>query len=124
MKCTFKHLRGEIYKCEVCGLMVRTRDPSKIFAACPGEPRKKPTPPSLLRQAAHYAEAVTRHVTTGMETRTDEEVINILQICEMCDQYTEDHRCAVCGCNLSASQSAFANKLRMKSQKCPRGLWE
>ncbi|MBR0193341.1 MAG: hypothetical protein IJQ31_14875 [Thermoguttaceae bacterium] len=123
MICKFIHLHGEYYKCEVCGLQIRTLDPSKIFSSCPGKPRQK-QPPGLLRKAAHYAEAVTRHVTTGMETRTDEEVINILQICEMCDQYTEDHRCAVCGCNLSTAKSAFSNKLRMKTEHCPRGLWE
>lgn len=118
--CKFKHVHGDYYKCEVCGLKIRCSDPSKVFATCPGEPRKFPP---LLTQAKNYAKAVTEHVKSGMETRTDEEVINLLQICEMCDKY-EDGRCLVCGCRLSASKSAFSNKLRMKSQSCPLGRWE
>lgn len=119
-RCKFTK-KGRYCVCKVCGLKVEAEDPAKVYAVCPGAPRKLP---SIIRQVAHYAEAVAHHVATGMETRTDEEVINILQICETCDQYTEDHRCAVCGCNLSTAKNAFSNKLRMKSQHCPRGLWE
>lgn len=117
--CKFKHLHGDYYQCEVCGLKIRCSDPSKVFATCPGEPRKFPP---LLKQARNYAKAVTEHVTSGMKTRTDEEVIQLLEICEACEKY-EDGRCLVCGCRLSASKSAFSNKLRMKSQACPLGRW-
>lgn len=118
--CTFKHDHADYYRCEVCGRMIRCSDPSKIFATCSGKPRQFPP---LLKQARNYARAVTEHVASGMETRTDEEVINLLQICELCEEY-QDGRCRVCGCRVSAEKNAFANKLRMKSQKCPRGLWE
>lgn len=100
--------------------MIRCSDPSKVFTTCAGKPRKFPP---LHKQALHYAQAVTEHVMSGMETRTDEEVINLLQICETCEAY-QDGRCLDCGCRVSSAQSAFTNKLRMKSQKCPRGLWE
>ncbi len=112
--------KGKYCVCTVCGLKVEAEDPAKVYAACPGEPRKFPP---LLKQARNYAKAVTEHVASGMETRTDEEVINLLQICELCEDY-QDGRCRVCGCRVSAEKNAFANKLRMKSQKCPRGLWE
>lgn len=111
--------KGRYCVCKVCGLKVEAEDPAKVYATCPGEPRKFPP---ILKQVKTYAKAVTRHITTGMETRTDEEVINLLQICEVCENYL-DGRCAICGCRLSASKSAFSNKLRMKSQSCPLGRW-
>lgn len=112
--------KGKYCVCTVCGLKVEAEDPAKVYAACPGEPRKFPP---LLKQVKTYAKAVTKHITTGMETRTDEDVIQLLEICEACEKY-EDGRCLVCGCRLSASKSAFSNKLRMKSQSCPLGRWE
>ena len=112
--------KGKYCVCTVCGLKVEAEDPEKVFASCPGEPRKFPP---ILKQARNYAKAVTKHVASGMQTRTDEEVINLLQICETCEKYS-DGRCTVCGCRVSSEKNAFANKLRMKSQKCPEGRWE
>lgn len=111
---------GKYCVCKVCGLRVEAEDPSKVFATCPGEPRKFPP---LLKQVKTYAKAVTEHVTSGMKTRTDEEVIQLLEICEACEEY-KDGRCLQCGCRVNSDANAFANKLRMASQKCPRGLWE
>ena len=111
--------RGKYCECSVCGLRVEADDPTKIYAACPGSPRRFPP---LLKQVKTYAKAVAKHIATGMETRTDEEVINLLQICETCEHFSED-RCTICGCRLNNSKNAFANKLRMKSQSCPEGKW-
>lgn len=120
MLCHFVKTGNLTAKCTVCGREIRAHDPAKVYAVCSGEPRKFPP---LLKQAKNYAKAVTEHVKSGMETRTDEEVIQLLEICEACDRY-ENGRCLVCGCRLSASKSAFSNKLRMKSQACPLGRWE
>ncbi len=120
MNCQFEKIDSEHVRCKVCGLTVHAKDPTKVFTGCPGEPRKFPP---LLKQARNYAKAVTEHVASGMQTRTDEEVINLLQICETCEKYS-DGRCTVCGCRVSSEKNAFANKLRMKSQKCPEGRWE
>lgn len=122
MLCEFENIGPDLFQCKKCGLKVRAHDGSKVHAICPGKPRKKSRPPSLIKQAAHYAEAVTRHVATGMQTRTDEEVINLLQICETCEHFSEN-RCTICGCRLNNSKNAFVNKLRMKSQSCPEGKW-
>lgn len=119
MLCHFVKTGNLTAKCTVCGREIRAHDPAKVYAVCSGHPKKFPP---LLKQARNYARAVTEHVASGMETRTDEEVINLLQICELCEDY-QDGRCRVCGCRVSAEKNAFANKLRMKSQKCPRGLW-
>lgn len=118
--CKLRHDHADYYRCEVCGRMIRCSDPSTIFATCSGKPRKFPP---LHKQAVHYAKAVAEHVASGMQTRTDEEVINLLQICETCEEY-QDGRCLQCGCRVSSDKNAFANKLRMKTEKCPRGLWE
>lgn len=110
---------GKYCVCKVCGLKVEAEDPSKVYASCPGSPRKFPP---LLKQVKNYAKAMTKHIATGMETRTDEDVIQLLEICEACENY-KDGRCAVCGCRLSSGSNAFTNKLRMKSQACPKGKW-
>jgi len=62
------------------------------------------------------------HIATGGEKRTDEEVAELLRLCEECEYYS-DGRCTVCGCRLSNGKNAFTNKLRMKSQSCPNGRW-
>lgn len=119
MLCHFVKTGNLTAKCTVCGREIRAHDPAKVYAVCSGEPRKFPP---LLKQVRNYARAVTEHVSSGMETRTDEAVIQLLQICEVCENYL-DGRCMICGCRLSSGSSAFTNKLRMKSQKCPQGKW-
>lgn len=78
---------------------------------------------TIFKQAAHYAEAVTRHIVTGAETRSDSEVAALLTLCRTCGHYDPSGRCAVCGCRLSTSANAYANKLRMSTQHCPKGKW-
>lgn len=119
MNCQFEKIDSEHVRCKVCGLTVHAKDPTKVFTGCPGEPRKFPP---HLKQVKNYAKALTKHVATGMETRTDEEVIQILQLCETCEHYS-DGRCMVCGCRLNNGSNAFTNKLRMKSLACPKGMW-
>lgn len=120
MKCEFKPCGENYYCCPVCGLRIHSKDPSGIVTECPGPPTQKP--PGILKKVTHYAQAVTKHITTGMETRTDEEVIQLLQLCELCEKYA-DGRCNVCGCRISAAKNAFINKLRMKSEHCPLEKW-
>lgn len=120
MLCQFEKIDDVTARCKVCGREIISPDLTRVYATCSGEPRKFPP---LLKQAHNYAKALARHVASGMQTRTDEEVIQLLEICEACEKY-EDGRCLVCGCRLSASKSAFSNKLRMKSQSCPLGRWE
>lgn len=121
MICDFEKVGDELYQCKVCGLKIHSKDPSKIYATCHGEPRRKP---SIFQQATNYAKAVARHISNGMETRSDVEVSDILSTCRKCEDYLpEESRCRVCGCRLSNGESAFTNKLRMASEKCPKGRW-
>ena len=104
------------YRCKICGIKVySTSDVRDFLLPCPG--------PSIVKQVEHYAEAVVTHITTGSKTRTDEEVEELLMICRDCEFYDfGKSKCKVCGCRLNKG-GAWSNKLRMRSQKCPKGNW-
>ena len=76
----------------------------------------------ILRRFGQYAKAVAKHVTTGMERRTDSEVNTLLTICESCEHYAGG-KCRVCGCRCNRGKIAYLNKLRMASEHCPKGKW-
>ena len=104
--------------CTVCGRRIRTKDHTQVRVKCPGNRQL-----SSVGKLKTYAQAVTRHLLTGCETRTDEEVSDLLNLCRNCESYRAE-TCTVCGCRINSGKSAFANKLRMKTQKCPKGKWE
>lgn len=119
MNCQFQKADAAHCECIVCGRRVRGEDPDRIYCACPGR-----RGPSVIEKAANYAKAVTQHVLTGSQTRTDEEVSELMQLCESCEHYDQQiGRCGVCGCRCNKSKSAWLNKLRMASQHCPKGKW-
>ena len=74
-----------------------------------------PEPPSLIRQAVNYVEAVVDQALFGVEVPE-----HILQererICQSCPNY-EDKHCKLCGCSLAGG--VYQNKLKMSNQKCP-----
>jgi hypothetical protein len=92
--------------------------------------------PTLPRRAARYLSAVTRWQLAGRPTRTDAEVIQIVnEHCQWCD-YFKDKHCshAGCGCNIRTPDEesnslfgklsgALANKVRMGTEGCPIGKW-
>lgn len=103
--------------CSVCGRMLKVPKTNTVHAVCVRKP-------SLARQAINYTKAVVKHIATGAKTCTDEEVEERLKICQSCDFFNLDKQyCKLCGCNCNTSKSPFVNKLRMQSQKCPRGKW-
>lgn len=106
------------WQCTVCGNKYRLpKESTNIFAECPAA--------KLPQKIKNYAKAVVQHVFTGMETRTDEEVSNILEICKQCEHFNSNNNsCRICGCRCNRNKSAFTNKLRMKSQQCPKGKWK
>ena len=113
----FTEISSGCYQCDICRIKLYTSgDIHDIIVDCPG--------PSLGQQVAHYAEAVATHIATGSKTRTDDEVLRLLDICQSCEFYDPDHsRCRVCGCRLSTAANALTNKLRMVSQHCPKKKW-
>lgn len=76
----------------------------------------------ILRRFGNYAKAVTRHVASGMERRTDQEVDSVFSICKSCESY-RGGVCKRCGCRCNTGKIALLNKLRMKSEHCPDGKW-
>jgi len=81
-------------------------------------------PPSVTAQLSSYAAAVSRWLGAGRPVRTDEQVAGLLAICHdnRCGKY-RDGQCIACGCRVNSSGWALANKLRMATESCPKGLW-
>lgn len=70
--------------------------------------------------------ALLRHVTNGLQRRTDAEVEAILDICQGCEFKIGDGQnfnCGKCGCQCAANNDIFLNKLAWKSEQCPIGKW-
>ena len=111
----------KLWVCSVCGKEVNAPKEHIVLAKCKGSIKE----PSLPHKIANYAKAVTKHILTGGNKRTDEEVEERLAICKSCTLFNNERMyCTVCGCKCNANKSAFTNKLRMKSQQCPRGKWK
>lgn len=106
------------WQCTICGTIYwYPHNYSYLSVECPAA--------SPVQQFKNYAVAVTQHIATGMGTRTDAEVNDILAICQQCEHFNiTGGYCRICGCRCNANKSPFTNKLRMKSQKCPKGKWE
>jgi hypothetical protein len=83
--------------------------------------------PALSMQLWTYKEAVLRWHKAGRPTRTQEEVKAILDNhCKAgpCEWYDpEKGRCKGCGCVVSASSIAIFNKIKMATERCPKGKW-
>lgn len=81
-------------------------------------------PPSVTAQLSSYAAAVSRWLAAGRPVRTDEQVAGLLAICQdnRCGKY-RDGQCLACGCRVNSSGWALANKLRMATESCPKGMW-
>lgn len=118
-RCKFEYNdERNLWVCSVCGRTVAAPKTHKVYANCYTEP-------SIVKKAVNYTKAVATHIITGSHTRTDEEVEKLLEICKTCDKFNlEKSYCTICGCRCNANKSAFTNKLRMKSQKCPKGKWK
>jgi|WetSurMetagenome_2_1015567.scaffolds.fasta_scaffold01440_6 hypothetical protein len=81
--------------------------------------------PSISAEISTYIAAVKGWIQEGRPTRSDEEVAEIHQkYCSQCDWFdAEQQRCKDCGCKAKAEGSALLNKIRMKTQHCPKQLW-
>lgn len=119
MNCKFNYDKEkQAWICSRCGRIVAVPESNKVIAVCTAEP-------TLIEKAVNYTKAVATHIATGSHTRTDAEVEERLQICKKCENFNLNKGyCTRCGCRCNANKSAFTNKLRMKSQKCPEGKWE
>lgn len=90
--------------------------------------KEVPTLPGLLTRAANWTAAVAGWVAAGRPERSDEEVERIYNTfcagkppCRWFEP--EKKRCVGCGCNVTDHGPAVLNKIKMATQKCPRGFW-
>lgn len=119
MNCQFRKEEELRAVCIVCGRRIRTKDHTQVKVKCPGNRQL-----SSVGKLKTYAQAVTRHLLTGCETRTDEEVEELLRICQTCPRFDHTREvCTRCGCVINKHKNALRNKLRMKSQHCPEKKW-
>jgi hypothetical protein len=81
--------------------------------------------PSLVTKAFNFTKALAEHIADGGKKRSQEEILEILDLCKACPggyYNKEKDSCNKCGCPLTASRKFF-NKLAMKSQHCPMKYW-
>jgi len=76
-----------------------------------------------LGDIGHYAQAIARWTAAGFPIRSQAEVERIeREICRPCEKYIEG-RCRLCGCRVTASSLAIANKIKMATEDCPKHRW-
>lgn len=76
------------------------------------------------QDALHWMNALQQWRAAGYPTRTDGEVIAILEICQVCEEYKADEqRCRKCRCCVNDKHMAVFNKARMKTETCPLEKW-
>ena len=84
-----------------------------------------PDPPSLVKRAYSYAEAVARWTAAGQPVRPDKEVERIFNSqCKTCKWFDPERQiCRGCGCRVAETGMAVVNKIKMATENCPRELW-
>jgi len=121
IKCSFKKDDVAFKECTQC---FKELEEKANTAKKAEEEADETTPPPLPTQVKHYAKAIYNWVKEGREVRTDEEVTALLEICKECGMYDAKKQiCKKCGCSVNAGGRAIANKLKMKSERCPIGKW-
>jgi hypothetical protein len=76
-----------------------------------------------LSDVSHYAQALARWTVAGFPVRDQTEVERIeRELCRPCEKYVEG-RCKTCGCRVTSSSLAVANKIKMATESCPAGKW-
>ena len=60
-----------------------------------------------------------------MPTRSDAEVAAIFAThCRPCEHYDPTAQtCTVCGCHVRQGGAALLNKIKMATERCPKGKW-
>lgn len=77
--------------------------------------------PGASEALARYAEATMKWMLLGRPVRTDEQVLEVLKICQGCDKY-KDGKCSICGCLINAG-GGWTSKARRLNEHCPLGNW-
>jgi len=75
----------------------------------------------MMARIIRYGGAVKRWIAAGRPVRSDARVQEIFDtLCRPC-QYFDARRqtCRLCGCAVRRSGSAFLNKIKMATERCP-----
>jgi hypothetical protein len=121
---------NEQHACINCGWKWNRQGPFP-HRCCPQSPDLQPAAEKLgvsLADVGHYASALARWTAAGFPIRDQAEVERIeSEFCKPCPKYTVDPllggRCSECGCRVSASRFAAVNKIKMATERCPKGKW-
>ena len=77
-----------------------------------------------LDDAKNWRQALRKWRKANKPTRTDGEVLSIVEMCETCDEYhADERRCGKCRCCISRKGMAVFNKARLGTESCPLGKW-
>lgn len=127
-----KDEKGDCYyvectKCKTRG-WVRSLETKR---KCPVNKQEKiaapPSEPTLVQKAASYVKSTVKHIATGAELRSEEEIAAIFEICKLCEFFKlinqkkpeDGSTCSKCGCSLSKAKSNWSNKIARKTESCP-----
>jgi len=123
-----EHLGGNLYRCR--NKLVTFRTNVLPVRCCDyyvdNDPAFVETADRLsigLTEAKRYAVALTKWATAGWPTRDKTTVAEWYEHrCRPCESFQND-RCRVCGCGVRASGLAVFNKIKMATERCPKGKW-
>jgi hypoxanthine phosphoribosyltransferase len=125
--CKLLQVDNGLCKCVICDPEGTNLIPCGTPRVCKGPNSNviytPPTSPTFFEKIINYSKAVTTHISSGMETRSQEEIERIYKICEACPHFV-NNSCALCGCTISKNPNAFRNKVAMASEQCPIGKWQ
>ena len=84
-----------------------------------------PEYPAMSSQLINYKEALMKWQKAGRPVRKEEEIRDIYENkCKACDWFDSvKGRCRGCGCKVSMGSMAIFNKIKMATEKCPKGEW-
>lgn len=121
--CQFLLIEDGYLECINCGIKIRSIDGSPPLFPCSKalHRSKEKNDPSFITKVKNFASSVIDHVSAGMPTCTDEQIIKRHDICLKCE-YFKDDTCQQCGCPLIRNKQ-FVSKLAWADQECPVGKW-
>ncbi len=139
--CSFQLNDNGLWECTQCLYIYPIKSEEPPMGNCLQSPDLRPVAERLgiaWEDAEHYAQALARWTAAGFPVRTREEVEACFRVCkggcgngscnEPCEHYRkgkkpDEGRCRVCRCGVSRSRMAVLNKIKMKTESCPKGKW-
>jgi hypothetical protein len=76
---------------------------------------------SFADKVRNFAKAAVKHVATGMQLATEEEIQRRFSICQGCE-FLKENACTKCGCPV-VREKKFISKLSWADSNCPVGKW-